>query len=90
MRAILMLVMMSGCMYFGDDEPGLMPDAAEDTAADDAAAPVDAEECKPSLPECWELGCAVGALPVDCPREDDPSICYCDAVSSVSGWCRNQ
>lgn len=65
------------------------PDAAEDTAADDAAAPVDAE-CKPSLPECWELGCAVGALPVDCPREDDPSICYCDAVSSVSGWCRNQ
>lgn len=80
---VLSMLMVMGCSsYFGGggDDDELAPDAAIATP--------DAAECKPSLPECWELGCAVGALPVDCPRADDTSVCFCDSTIAA-GWCRN-
>lgn len=80
---LLFVALTTGCsMYFGGGEP--QPDAAVTIKPD--AAPV---ECEPTLPTCFELGCAVGALPVDCPRAEDTSVCYCDAPNGP-GWCRNQ
>lgn len=80
-KLVLMAVVMSGCAtYFGDDG---------DVGPDAGAAKYDAAtvECKPELPRCFDLGCAVGGLAADCPHGED--VCYCDAPQGAS-WCFNR
>ncbi len=58
-----------------------------DTTPDAA---VDAATCEPTLQRCSFYGCGVGARPLDCPRSEDTSVCYCAApVGAVGGWCLN-
>lgn len=83
-KTLAILVMIAGCgVYF---------DGGDDVGPDAVVAPADSAECKPEpvLPTCFSLGCAVGALPIDCPREDDTSVCYCAAPAKNPGWCRNE
>ena len=75
-KLVLMAAMLSGCAtYFGDDGGEVDAGAADTT------------ECEPTLPRCFDLGCAVGGLAADCPRGDE--VCYCDAPQSAS-WCFNR
>ena len=80
--ALAFAVLLGGCgLYFGDDKAPA-PDAA-------VATPDAGQMCGATLPRCGDLGCAVGALPVDCPRSEDPSVCYCHAQAHP-GWCFNR
>jgi hypothetical protein len=83
MKALAILVMLAGCGVYSDGGDDVGPDAA-------VVAEHDAVECEPTLPTCSSLGCAVGALPLDCPREDDTSVCYCAVPAKNPGWCRNE
>ena len=82
-KLVLMAAMLSGCAtYFGDGDVG--PDAA-------VAATPDAKECGFTLPRCGErdTACATGQTPIDCPHDEDPSVCYCPSPTNP-GWCVNQ
>lgn len=79
MRAILLALALAGCTTSDVD------------TAPDAAVTVDAATCEPTLQRCAFYGCGVGARPLDCPRSEDTSVCYCAApVGAVGGWCLNQ
>lgn len=78
-KVIALVVLLGGCsMYFGDDGDEVAPDAA-------VVATPDSVTCD-GLPSCASLYCGVGAIPLDCPRAEDTSVCYCP--SPTPGWCR--
>lgn len=78
---LVVALMLGGCtLYSGGDDGPITPDAA-------VAGP-DAATCEPGLPSCASLYCGVGAVPLDCPRSEDASVCYCP--SPTPGWCFNR